>query len=312
MLKNAGRSDQTIAHYCTAIKSFTKWCKRDRRTDGDLLEDLGRPAVVTERKRSALTPEQLGRLISTTRASKTRRSMPGADRAWLYHLATVTGLRRSELQSLTPGSFDLDSAPPTVFVDGRHTKNGESATQPLPEHIIPELRTWLTSKPRSQPLFPHDRNSSVMIKADLRLAGIPSEQFCFHSLRHTYASLIDGCGASTKEAMTLARHADPNLTLNRYTHTQLQNLGRVVNGLPNLLAHDQSLAHILPTSRVSGGLNGTSATLCSQGPGETREDHEYCNGQHGRQDSNPRDSGFGDRPRPQSLRSCMPARANRP
>ena len=33
---------------------------------------------------------------------------------------------------------------------------------------------------------------------------------------------------------------------------------------------------------------------------------------HDRQDSNPRDSSFGDRPRPQSLRSSVPVEANRP
>ena len=86
-----------ISHYCQTIKAFTCWLKRDRRTDSDLLEDLERPFVVTEQKRLALTPEQAARLIAVTRASRPRRSLPGPDRAWLYHLAAVTGLRRSEL-----------------------------------------------------------------------------------------------------------------------------------------------------------------------------------------------------------------------
>ncbi len=34
---------------------------------------------------------------------------------WLYTLAIYTGLRRSELQSLTPESFDLEGATPVVF-----------------------------------------------------------------------------------------------------------------------------------------------------------------------------------------------------
>ena len=164
----------------------------------DLLEDLDRPEVVTESRRSALTPEQAARLISVTRASKTRRKLSGEDRSWLYSLALVTGLRRSELQSLTPESFNLNAHPPTVFVAGAHTKNGKDATQPLPAHVIPELRTWLSSKPVYAPLFPTDRNCSLMIRADLKAAGIPSDGFDFHCLRHTYATLVDRCGGSHK------------------------------------------------------------------------------------------------------------------
>ena len=101
-------------------------------------------------------------------------------------------------------------------------------------------------------------------------------------LRHTYASLLDGCGASTKEAMTLARHADPNLTLKRYTHTQIENLGRVVNGLPNLWASDRlsHLPHTLPTPRVSKGLDGALASQLKQGPGETDGDPTFTVSQY--------------------------------
>ena len=63
---------------------------------------------MTENKRAALSPEQAARLVTTTRAGKFRRGMSGEDRSWLYTLAIYTGLRRSELQSLSPESFDLE------------------------------------------------------------------------------------------------------------------------------------------------------------------------------------------------------------
>jgi hypothetical protein len=68
-LRDAGKSDRTVFHYATTIKAFSRWLKQDRRTDGDLLEDLRRPEVVSESRRTALTPEQAARLISVTRAS---------------------------------------------------------------------------------------------------------------------------------------------------------------------------------------------------------------------------------------------------
>ena len=52
------------------------------------------------------------------------------------------------------------------------------------------------------------------------------------------------------------------------------------------------------------GLKGRCAAVTPQ-PLHFRHTHPIPNPvQHDRQDSNPRDSGFGDRPRPQSLRSC--------
>ncbi len=138
-LRDAGKSDRTVSHYCAALKSFSRWAKKDRRTREDLLADLDRPKIVTENKRAALSPEQAARLVTTTRAGKFRRGMTGEDRSWLYTLAIYTGLRRSELQSLTPESFDLDTSPPIVSLPGRDTKNSDDATQPLPSHVIPAL-----------------------------------------------------------------------------------------------------------------------------------------------------------------------------
>jgi hypothetical protein len=238
--------------------------------------------------------------------------MTGQDRSWLYTLAIYTGLRRSELQSLTPESFSLDASPPTVSLPGRDTKNSDDATQPLPFHVIPALRSWLETKPSMTPLFPPDRNSSLMIKADLKAAGIPADDFDFHGLRHCYVSQIVQTGASVKDAMELARHSDADLTFNRYAHTRLEDLSRIVDKLPNLwekcakgdglsvdlkskagtgeAIHQESLvsdfptcpmceengepifSHTLPTSGVSSGLNGTIASPVRYSPGASQAD----------------------------------------
>ena len=79
-----------------------------------MLADLDPPKVVTSAKRSALRHRPDGRLIETTRRGPRRRGMTGEDRAWLYTLAAITGLRRGELQSLTPESFSLEGNPAVV------------------------------------------------------------------------------------------------------------------------------------------------------------------------------------------------------
>ena len=216
VLIDEGRGDQTVKHYATAWKSFSRWAWKDRRTRTDMLADLELPKVVTTSKRSALTFDQASQLIETTRRGPRRRGMTGEDRAWLYTLAAITGLRRCELQSLTPSSFSLEGNPPVVSLPGRDTKNSDDAIQPLPSHVVPSLRSWLAGKPVDKPLWAIPVvNSSLMIKTDLKAAGIAPEAFDFHCLRHSYVSAIVQCGGSVKDSMELARHHDADLTFNQ-------------------------------------------------------------------------------------------------
>ena len=153
VLIDEGRGDQTVKHYATAWKSFSRWAWKDRRTRTDMLADLELSKVVTTSKRSALTFDQASQLIETTRRGPRRRGMTGEDRAWLYALAAITGLRRGELQSLTLSSFSLEGNPPVVSLPGRDTKNSDDAIQPLPSHVVPSLRSWLAGKPVDKPLW---------------------------------------------------------------------------------------------------------------------------------------------------------------
>jgi hypothetical protein len=90
--------------------------------------------------------------------------------------------------------------------------------------------------------------------------------------------------------MELARHSDPDLTLNTYAHTRLEDLARVVDSLPtsNLWASDPlcDFAHTLPTSGVSGGLNGTHQTKGEMRPIASQAVSEYTIGKLPGQDSN--------------------------
>ncbi len=255
-LRADGRSDQTINHYAICWKSFTKWLWRDRRTRTDLLAELDPPKVVTTSKRSALTSNQAVKLIATTRTGKVRCRMSGEDRAWLYTLAMVTGLRRKELQSLTPESFDLDATPAIVSLPGVDTKNNDEAIQPLPSHVVPSLRSWLANKPAGRSLWPPEKNTALMVRGDLKAAGIAPEAFDFHCLRHSFVSAIVQCGGSVKDSMELARHHDADLTFGCYAHARLEDLSQVVNRLPALW---EDSAHALPTQPVTTGLNGTTA-----------------------------------------------------
>ena len=176
--------------------------------------------------------------------------MNGEDRSWLYALAAITGLRGVNSSPSLLESFSLEGTPPVVCLPGRDTKNSDDAIQPLPSHVVPSLRSWLVTKPVDKPLWTIPVNTALMIRADLKAAGIAPEAFDFHSLRHSYVSAIVQCGGSVKDSMELARHHDADLTFGRYAHTRLEDLSKVVDRMPDLVSHT------LPTSGVSTGPTG--------------------------------------------------------
>jgi hypothetical protein len=56
----------------------------------------------------------------------------------------------------------------------------------------------------------------------------------FHALRHSFIALLDKSGATLKEAMQLARHSDPKLTMAVSGRAALHDLGAAVERLPAL------------------------------------------------------------------------------
>ena len=193
--------------------------------------------------------------------------MTGEDRAWLYTLAMLTGLRRGELQSLSPESFNLEGSPAVVSLPGLDT-NSDDAVQPLPPTSFhPYDPGWPASPWGVLAATRAEHRSDV--RTDLKAAGIAPEAFDFHCLRHSYVSAIVQCGGSVKDSMELARHHDADLTFGRYAHTRLADLSQVVDRLPSLW---EDSSHTLPTSGVSTGLNGTTLETMKPCPEQSQVD----------------------------------------
>lgn len=147
------RSLRTCNAYITAVKGFTRWLWRDGRTALDELAHLTKYNEATDRRRvrRPLDADGLLRLFEAAENRPDVLGMSGPDRAMLYRLAAETGFRASELGSLVPESFKLDSASPLVEVQAAYTKNGKAAPQFIRQELADLLRPWLAKKPQGPP-----------------------------------------------------------------------------------------------------------------------------------------------------------------
>jgi len=261
-IREDGSSVQTCNHTLRAVKQLTRWLLRDGRIAVDPILHLKTSNAETDRRyeRRALDDDELSRLVGVAEDGPVVLEMPGIDRAMAYRVAVGTGFRLSELKSLTPSSFDLDSDPPTIAVAAAYSKHRRQDTQPIRRDLAEIIRPWLEDMPSREPVLNLPDKAAQMLNADLRRARarwireVPGKverrlrresdflrtvdhenRVCdFHALRHTYISRLVSSGASVKVCQELARHSTPTLTIGRYAHTRLHDLTGALECLPGL------------------------------------------------------------------------------
>jgi hypothetical protein len=155
---------------------------------------------------------------------------------------------------------------PVVRLDGSRTKNGKAAEQPIPRGLTAELLPWLASKAPGQPVFALPEKTALMLHADLRRCGIEpidsqGRVVDTHSLRHGYISALARAGVPIQVAQTLARHSDPKLTMNVYSHLSAFDLhGAIAEALPDLTI--EAAENVI----ASTGTDGPTATQFATRP----------------------------------------------
>ncbi len=279
--------------YVTALNGFGRWMVREGRVSENLMVGLRKlnPRTDQRHQRRALTVDELRWLLETTRRGPERKGMSGIERALLYRVAVETGLRASELRSLTRASFKLDGEHPTVTVEAAYSKHRREDVLPLRADTAADLRDFLAVKMAGAAAFamPRDKHMAmVMWKADLASArqawladAVTAQErekreassflsyqdaagyyADFHALRHTTGSLLAASGAHPKVAQSVMRHSSIELTMSRYSHVFAGQEADAVAALPNLDA---------PPVRQSAKATGTdNAKALQDAPGRPR------------------------------------------
>ncbi len=104
---------RTYNHYLQAVDSFGNWLAHPKRRVLEKNPFAGIPRRECGDRRStpasSATADEVARLIETARGSgRTVQGYDGPIRARVYLLSYMTGLRKGEIASLTPSSFELE------------------------------------------------------------------------------------------------------------------------------------------------------------------------------------------------------------
>lgn len=166
------------------------------------------PIQGTTKRKQALTDDSVVSLIELCR--------PEHDEHTCIMLSLLAGLRRGECCRCLKWS-DVDFEAGTLHVPGTKTKASDAVVP-----LVPELALFLQRRPRSSDyvvdLDPHALSRWWARHRDA--LGFPDSTF--HQLRHTYITMLARAGVHPSVMQSLARHSDSRVTMEIYTHTNIE------------------------------------------------------------------------------------------
>jgi integrase len=164
----------------------------------------------------------------------------------MYRMMICTGLRKSELASLTLGQIHLNRRQPCAELLAKDEKAGRGAMIPLRTDLVDALHAYindLQTRAGSKALrhdthlFPMPKDMIRVFDRDLAAASIPKRDprgrvVDLHALRHTFGTHLARAGVAPRVAMAAMRHSSLELTMNVYTDPALLDVAGAVEALP--------------------------------------------------------------------------------
>jgi len=187
--------------------------------------------------------------------------LTGPERALMYLFTIQTGLRRSALERLTVGDFELDGKEPTVRVQPKpNTKSRKLQIIPLRKETAALLKKHLDSRHPAAPAFdvPEPYETADMFREDLSAAreqwiskgktpkdrakradtdylkDIDAEgrRLDFHAQRTTTGTSLDQKGVASSIATRITGHATERVLKQHYHRSTQDQVRRAIDLLP--------------------------------------------------------------------------------
>ncbi|WP_068984297.1 tyrosine-type recombinase/integrase [Lysinibacillus xylanilyticus] len=193
LLGSLKQKPRSVNRKISSLKSFAKYCLIERYLANDFTHGIESPKT-DDKLPVYMTLTDLKQLFDYLERAQSRFSKRNE---LMFKLLATTGIRRSELVSLTWEQVDLVNE--TIRIDGKGKKE---RILPLHPHLIPLLASYKASL-RSYQIYPTEpvflnknrkaldpRGLHVIFKDVLKKAGLPPTRFSLHHLRHTFATLM--------------------------------------------------------------------------------------------------------------------------
>lgn len=177
----------------------------------------------------------------------------------LYALALYAGLRRGEAMGLRWRNVELDVGVLRVaeaFTHNEFTTPKSSASRrevPIGGKLLRILIDWkATCGKRGDDYVdgsalvlagddsPHRPIAESTIRRQAERQGAPTR---LHSLRHSFATMLERSGVGLKEAQLILGHSDAMLTMNVYQHASVGMLDRIRDRIDSGFGTDLRLGH---------------------------------------------------------------------
>ncbi|MBE6333226.1 MAG: recombinase XerC [Bacteroidales bacterium] len=224
-------SPKTVRRRLSALSTLFVYMMRNGQVDDNPVKMVVLPKI-PKRLPVFVSPEQMDTLLDGD--SFIEEEFAVLRDKTVILMAYITGMRRSELVSLTLS--DLDRASKVIRV---HGKGNKERIVPMTEELFDILNEYLKSREtlvggKHQYLFVTDKGTPVYDKFIYRMVvrylGMVTTQKkrSPHVLRHSFATALLNNGACIEAIRKLLGHSDLSAT-QVYTHTSVEGLKRIYN-----------------------------------------------------------------------------------
>lgn len=143
----------------------------------------------------------------------------------ILQCALMTGMRRGEILNLTWNDVDLKNG--IIYI--RDSKSGKSREIMM----IPALIEVFKNLPKTQGKIFNIKTECLRKRYNKLLKALEIKDFCFHSLRHTFASQFMMNGGDLAILKNILGHSTMDLTL-RYSHFAPDHIKKTLNVINNI------------------------------------------------------------------------------